>query len=82
MVRHPGLKLKIPAQLFCMSWCPDFEFLGTQGRPRRIRLRDLCIAGLVPNLPPLPALPTLPSTHLSPPFRSQHQPTRGAGHSR
>ena len=29
-VRHPGLQLKIPAWVFCMSWCPDFEFRGTQ----------------------------------------------------
>ena len=29
-VRHPGLKLDIPPQLFCMRWCPDFEFRGTQ----------------------------------------------------
>ena len=28
-VRHPELKLNIPPQLFCMSWCPDFEFWGT-----------------------------------------------------
>ena len=28
-VRHPELKLKIPAELFCMSWCPDFEFRVT-----------------------------------------------------
>ena len=29
-VRHPGLKLNIPPQLFCIScWCPDFEFRGT-----------------------------------------------------
>jgi hypothetical protein len=27
----PELKLKIPAWVFCMSWCPDFEFRGTQG---------------------------------------------------
>ena len=26
VLRHPGLKLNIPAQLFCMNWCPDFEF--------------------------------------------------------
>ena len=29
MVRHPELKLKIPAQVFCMSWCADFESRGT-----------------------------------------------------
>ena len=28
-MRHPGLKLKIPAWVFCMSWCPDLEFRGT-----------------------------------------------------
>ena len=28
-VRHPGLKLNIPAWLFCMSRCADFEFRGT-----------------------------------------------------
>ena len=28
-VRHPGLKLNIPPYLFCMCWCPDFEFRGT-----------------------------------------------------
>ena len=28
-VRHSELKLKIPAWVFCMSWCPDFEFRGT-----------------------------------------------------
>ena len=28
--RHPELKLKTPAQVFCMSWCPDFGFRGTQ----------------------------------------------------
>ena len=28
-VRHPGLKLNTPALLFCMSWCPEFEFRGT-----------------------------------------------------
>ena len=35
-VRHPELRLnipKVPPQLFCMSWCPDFEFRGA--RPRR-----------------------------------------------
>ena len=25
-VRHPELKFKIQALLFCMSWCADFEF--------------------------------------------------------
>ena len=30
-VRHPELKLNTPPWLFCMSWCPDFEFRGTQG---------------------------------------------------
>ena len=25
-LRHLGLKLIIPAQVFCMSWCADFEF--------------------------------------------------------
>ena len=30
-VRPPGLKLKIPAWVFCTSSCPDFEFRGTQG---------------------------------------------------
>ena len=29
-VRPPGLKLNIPASVFCMSWCPDFEFRVTQ----------------------------------------------------
>ena len=29
-VRHPGLKLKIPAWVFCMSRCPDFEFRVTR----------------------------------------------------
>ena len=29
-VRPPELKLNIPAQVFCMSWCADFEFRGTQ----------------------------------------------------
>ena len=24
----PGLKLNMPPWLFCMSWCPDFEFRG------------------------------------------------------
>ena len=34
VVRHPELKLTIPPQLFCMSWCPDFEFRGTyRSRP-------------------------------------------------
>ena len=28
-LRHPELKLKIPAWVFCVSWCPDFEFRGT-----------------------------------------------------
>ena len=28
-VRHPELKLKIPPWVFCVSWCPDFEFWGT-----------------------------------------------------
>ena len=28
-MRHPGLKLNIPPWLYCMSWCPDFEFRGT-----------------------------------------------------
>ena len=31
LVRHPELKLNIPPLLLCMSWCPDFEFRGTQG---------------------------------------------------
>ena len=26
---HPELNFNIPPQLFCMSWCPDFEFRGT-----------------------------------------------------
>ena len=26
----PGLKLNIPPWLFCMSWCPDFEFRRAQ----------------------------------------------------
>ena len=29
-VRHPELKLKTPAQVFCMSWCADFEYRVTQ----------------------------------------------------
>ena len=28
-MRHPELKLKIPAKVIYMSWCPDFEFRGT-----------------------------------------------------
>ena len=28
-LHHPGLRLKMPAWVFCMSWCPDFEFRGT-----------------------------------------------------
>ena len=28
-VRHPGLKLNIPPQVFCILWCPDFEFRGS-----------------------------------------------------
>ena len=28
-VRHPELKVNIPPQLFCTSWCPEFEFRGT-----------------------------------------------------
>ena len=35
-VRHPGLKLKIPAQVFCVSWCPDSAFWGTQA----VEMRD------------------------------------------
>ena len=27
-LRHPGLKLNMPPQLFCMGWCPGFEFQG------------------------------------------------------
>ena len=34
-VRHPGLKLNIPPQMFRMSWCPDFEFRGTYRRTSR-----------------------------------------------
>ena len=30
-VRHPELKCKIPAQVFCMSWCADFEFRVAHG---------------------------------------------------
>ena len=30
MVRHPEHKLNIPALVFCMSWCADFEFRVTQ----------------------------------------------------
>ena len=29
-VSHPELKLKIPAWMFCISWCADFEFRVTQ----------------------------------------------------
>ena len=25
----PGLKLNMPAPVFCMRWCPAFEFRGT-----------------------------------------------------
>ena len=28
-VRHPELKLNVPAQVFCMSWRADFEFRVT-----------------------------------------------------
>ena len=28
-MRHPELKVNIPAQVFCMSWCSDFEFRVT-----------------------------------------------------
>ena len=31
-LRHPELKLKIPAQMFCMSWCPELEFRVTHRR--------------------------------------------------
>ena len=33
-LRHPELKLKIPAEVFCMSWCADFEFRAPQCRAR------------------------------------------------
>ena len=29
---HPELKLNMPAQVFRMSWCADFEFRVTQAR--------------------------------------------------
>ena len=31
-VRYPDSKLKIPALVFCMSWCADFEFRVAQGQ--------------------------------------------------
>ena len=34
-VCHPELKLKIPVQVFCMSWCADFEFWVTQAMLHR-----------------------------------------------
>ena len=30
-MRHPGLTLNIPPYVFCVSWCPDFEFRGDIG---------------------------------------------------
>ena len=38
-VRHPVLKLNTPPCLFCMSWCPDFEFRGTQAEAELLKLR-------------------------------------------
>ena len=31
---HPELKLSIPPWVFCVSWCPDFVFGGTQAERR------------------------------------------------
>ena len=28
-MRHPGLKLNIPPEVFYVSWCAGFEFRGT-----------------------------------------------------
>ena len=52
---HPGLKLKILPQLFCMSWCPDFEFRGTYraivAEDRRLVLHR-CGGRSIPQPPP------------------------------
>ena len=42
-VRHPGLRLNTPPWLFCVSWCPEFEFrghrLGANGAPAFVGAR-------------------------------------------
>ena len=42
-LRHPELRLKIPAQVFCMSWCADFEFRVTH----RLVVAELAFAHLL-----------------------------------
>ena len=45
-VRHPELKLNMPPSLFCMGWCPDFEFRGIQGLAAVRREAHQSIIGL------------------------------------
>ena len=39
-----NVKLNIPPQLFCMSWCPDFEFRGTHRLSTARSIRKLAPA--------------------------------------
>ena len=68
-VRHPGLTLKMPAWVFCVSWCPDFEFRGTcskvrglRGRPRRMHTdEEAQVRGVIGPPPPPPCYPASPA---------------------
>ena len=50
-LRHPGLELNIPPQLFCMSWCPEFEFRGTD-RPTSASTADSGSSSNTSSQPP------------------------------
>ena len=55
-MRPPGRRLKIPAWVFCMSWCPDFEFRGgIRRRPGREELTATA-AGVLELVGPAAAL--------------------------
>ena len=61
-LRHPELKLKIPAWVFCVRLCADFESRGTQGDQLPVKRAIVRNFGTFNRLFSATPVPTAPST--------------------
>ena len=59
---HPKLKLKIPAWVFCVRLCADFESRGTQGDQLPVKRAIVRNFGTFNRLFSATPVPTAPST--------------------